>query len=128
MSTRIGHLGSAALMASGLAAVVMPERVGAALELRPTSPRGQAEVRAGLGGTYAALGAYALVSRSPEARRAVGLTWLGAAAARLGALKADEPDTDWTYWAYLAAEVGLGAGALFAREPSKRSSSSLIAS
>ncbi len=99
-------------MASGMAAVVMPERVGAALDLSATSPRGQAEIRAGLGGTYAALGAYALLSRSPGARRAVGLTWLGAAVARIGALKADEPEADWTYWAYLAAEVGLGAGAL----------------
>ena len=31
-------------------------------------------------GTYAALGAWALVSRAPTAQRAVGVTWLGAAA------------------------------------------------
>lgn len=116
MNTRIARVSSAALMASGLAAVVMPERVAAALDLTPTSSRGKAEIRAGLGGTYAALGAYALLTRSPGARRAVGLTWLGAAAARIGALKADRPTTDWTYWAYLSAEVGLGAGALFARD------------
>ncbi|MCW2752305.1 MAG: hypothetical protein JWR83_3415 [Aeromicrobium sp.] len=106
-------------MASGLAGVVIPDRVGAALDLTATSSRGRAEIRAGLGGTYAALGAYALLSRSSGGRRAVGLTWLGAAAARVGALKADDPETDWTYWAYLAAEVGLGAGALLARDTSE---------
>jgi hypothetical protein len=112
MNSRIGHISSAALMASGLAAVAMPQRVGAALDLAPSSPRAQAEIRAGLGGTYAALGAYALLSRFPGARRAVGFTWLGAAVARIGSLKADRPEPDWTYWAYLAAEVGLGTAAL----------------
>ncbi len=107
---------SVALMASGLAAVLMPERVVAALDLNATSARGRAETRAGLGGTYTALGAYALLSRSSGARRAVGATWLGAAVARAGALKADRPDTDWTYWAYLMAEVGLGGAALLAGE------------
>ena len=116
MSTRIGLISSAALMASGLAGVMIPERVGAALDLSTTSPRGRAEIRAGLGGTYAALGAYALLSRSPGARRAVGFTWLGAAVARIGAVKADRPATDWTYWAYLAGEIGLGAGAILAGE------------
>jgi hypothetical protein len=116
MSTSIGRLSSAALMASGFAAVLMPKRVGSALDLAATSPRGTAEIRAGLGGTYAMLGAYALLSRSPGARRAVGVTWLGAAAARIAALKADRPATDWTYWAYLAAEVGLGGATLVAGE------------
>ena len=108
----LGRLSSAALMASGIAGVLIPERVGAALDVPATSARGQAETRAGLGGTYAALGAYGLLSRSPGAQRAVGVTWLGAAAARSAAIKADKPQTDWTYWAYLAAEVLLGAGAV----------------
>jgi hypothetical protein len=103
-------------MASGLAAVLMPERVCAALDLTATSRRGQAETRAGLGGTYAGLGAYALLSRSPGARQAIAATWLGAAVVRAVALKADRPDTDWTYWAYLAAEVGLGGAALLSSE------------
>jgi hypothetical protein len=64
--------------------------------------------------TYVGLGAYALLSHSPGARQAVGVTWLGAALVRVGALKADRPATDWTYWAYLAAEVGLGGAALLA--------------
>ncbi len=114
MSTSIGRISSAALLASGLAGIAIPERFAAALDLTATSPRGRAEIRAGLGGTYAALGTYALLSRSPAARRAVGLTWLGAAIVRIGAFEVDEPEADWTYWAYLAGEIGLGTGALLA--------------
>jgi hypothetical protein len=109
---RIGRLSSAALMASGIAGVVSPGQVATALHLTPSSSRGVAETRAGLGGTYAALGGWALLSRSPVAQRAAGVTWLGAAAVRLAALKVDRPRADWTYWAYLAAEVGLGSGAV----------------
>ena len=99
-------------MLSGLAAVVMPERVGAALDLPAGSARGIAETRAGLGGTFMALGGWALVSQKPAAHTAVGVTWIGAAAVRLGSLLLDRPRTDWTFWAYLAAEVSLGAAAI----------------
>ena len=95
-------------MASGMAGVLMPDRVGTALALPPTDGRGRAETRAGLGGTYAALGTWALASRSPVAHRAVGITWLGAAAARLASLRVDEPETDSIYWLSLGMELGLG--------------------
>jgi hypothetical protein len=85
-----------------------------ALQLTPTSSRGIAETRAGLGGTYTALGGFALVSRRPTAVAAVGAAWLGAAAARLVSLAIDRPRTDGAFWAYLAAEVGFGAIALVA--------------
>jgi hypothetical protein len=101
-------------MLSGAAGVVMPKSVGEALDLPAASARGVAETRAGLGGTYAALGAWALLSRNPAAQKAVGVTWLGAAGARLGSLKVDRPRTEWTFWAYLAAEIGFGATALWA--------------
>ena len=109
-----GHLSSAALMLSGAAGVVIPERVAEALQLHPVSPRAITETRAGLGGTFAALGAYALLSRSAGAQRAVGATWLGAGAVRLVGLRLDRPRTDATYWAYLAAELGLGTAAVLA--------------
>ena len=99
-------------MLSGVAGVVMPRKVAAALDLPATSGRGVAETRAGLGGTYAALGGWALVSSAPEAQVAVGVTWLGAAAARLASLALDHPRTDWKFWVYLAAEIGLGGTAL----------------
>jgi hypothetical protein len=114
-------MSSAALMLSGVAGVLMPERVASALQLTPTSSRGIAETRAGLGGTYAALGGWALVSRRPSAGVAVGAAWIGAATARLVSLAIDRPQTDAAFWAYLVAEVGFGTIALAAardrREP-----------
>jgi hypothetical protein len=62
----------------------------------------------------AALGAWALASRRPAAQAAVGVTWLGAAGVRLQSLRLDRPRTTGTYWAYLAAEVGLGVAAIAA--------------
>ena len=109
----LGRVSSAALMASGLAGVFMPTRVAAALELPAETARGVAETRAGLGGTYAALGGWALLSRDTTAQAAVGVVWLGAAAARLGSLRLDRPRTDLAFWAYLAVEVSLGTAALF---------------
>jgi hypothetical protein len=119
----LGRLSSAALLLSGVAALVAPERVASALELSPRSGRGLAETRAGLGGTYAALGGWALASKSPVAQVAVGATWIGAAAARLASLALDRPRTDAAFWAYLAAEVGFGCLALgTAGAPSRRPS------
>ena len=99
-------------MLSGLAGMTMPRRFVEALDLSPTSGRGVAETRAGLGGTYAGLGGYALATGQPAAQAAVGATWLGAAGARLLSLALDRPKTDWTFWAYLAGELGLGVAAL----------------
>jgi hypothetical protein len=104
----LGALSSAALMLSGIAGLVRPERVASVLQLSPSSARGVAETRAGLGGTYAALGGWALVSQEAAAQAAVGVTWLGAAAARLASLVVDKPRTDASFWAYLAAEVVFG--------------------
>jgi hypothetical protein len=107
-----GHISSAALMLSGLAGVLTPANVASSLDLTASSGRATAETRAGLGGTYAALGAWALLSRRPAAHTAVGVVWLGAAAARIGALLIDDPHPDGAYWAYLAAELGFGSAAI----------------
>jgi hypothetical protein len=100
----------------------MPGRVAATLELNAGTKRGIAETRAGLGGTYAALGCWAFVSRDPTAQVAVGVTWLGAAAARVGSLLVDRPRTDGAFWAYLAVEIGLGAAALAGATRARRQS------
>ena len=116
----LGRVSSAALMLSGISGVLTPRRVASALDLSAVSDRGVAEIRAGLGGTYAALGGWALLSRDPVAQAAVGVTWLGAAAVRLASLVVDRPRTDSAFWGYLAAEVGFGAIALASairREP-----------
>jgi hypothetical protein len=112
---RVGDLSALALGASGLAIALMPERSTKQLQLVATSPRGIAETRAGLGGTFVGLGLWALARRTSDAYTAVGVTWLGAAAFRTYALKKDEPETAATYWAYLAAESLLGLGAVAAR-------------
>ncbi len=108
----MGRISSAALAASGAASIAIPDAVTTALELPPLSDRGTAEARAGLGGTFAALGTWSLISKEPAAEMAVGVTWLGAATIRLGALLVDRPKTNWTYWAYLALETGLGVAAI----------------
>ena len=100
------------MFASGVSGVIIPDSVGEALALPPTSGRGRAEVRAGLGGTFTALGGWALLNRSPAASSAVGYTWLGAAAARISSLKLDRPKTDLNFWLYLAAELSLGTAAV----------------
>ena len=110
----LGRVSSAGLMLSGVAGVLMPERIASALQLTPASSRGIAETRAGLGGTYAALGGWALVSGRRAAGVAVGAAWLGAATARLLSLALDRPQTDAAFWAYLVAEVGFGTIALAA--------------
>jgi hypothetical protein len=108
----LGRLASATLMLSGAAAVAMPERVASAMSLAPAGKRGLAETRAGLGGTYAGLGAWAFVTNSRAARTAVGMTWLGAAAARVASMQLDQPEQDTTFMAFLATEVGMGVAAL----------------
>ncbi|HET6154542.1 MAG TPA: hypothetical protein VFE15_16475 [Marmoricola sp.] len=110
----LGHLSSLALLASGAAGVAIPERVAEALELPAGTARGRAETRAGLGGTYAALGAFALLDGSAGSQRAIGATWLGAGVVRLATLKVDRPRTDAAYWVYLGLELGLGTTALLA--------------
>lgn len=107
-----GRISSAALMLSGVAAVVNPQGVAEALHLTAGDGRGVIETRAGLGGTYAALGGWALVSREPAADVAVGVTWLGAAAVRVATLRVDRPAVTASYWVYLGLEVACGTASI----------------
>ena len=115
MASNVGRWSSVALAASGVGIALQPDQATKSLGLAIISPRGRAEVRAGLGGTFAALGTWALLRNSSDVYRAVGVTWLGAAAARLTSLRVDEPETNLTYWAFLVAELGFGLGGLVAR-------------
>jgi len=109
---RPGTLSALALAASGIAIAADPTRAGAAMHINPTSARGVAETRVGLGGTFAGLGLWALARRNSDAYSAVGVTWLGAAPVRGLSLRVDEPETSWTFWAFFAMEVGLGLAGL----------------
>lgn len=111
---RRGAISSLALAASGVGIIVQPRQAVGTMGLASTSARGIAETRAGLGGTFAALGLWALVRRSRDARTAVGVTWLGAAALRALSLRIDSPETDATFWAYLAAELTFGIAGITA--------------
>jgi hypothetical protein len=107
-----GRVSSAALMLSGVAAVVNPQGVADALHLTAVDARGVTETRAGLGGTYAALGGWALVSHEAAADVAVGMTWLGAAVVRVATLKVDRPPVAASYWIYLGLEVACGTASI----------------
>jgi hypothetical protein len=112
---RLGTLSAVGLAGSGLAIALMPERTLAQLELVPASARGITETRAGLGGTFAGLGLWALLRGTSDAYTAVGMTWLGAAAFRTYSLKVDQPETKPSYWAYLTGELVLGTAGILAR-------------
>jgi len=112
MNPLLARLPAAALCASGLAGVVLARDVIANLEMDATSPRGLAEARAGLGGTYAGLGAVAMLAGTRSTDAAIGATWLGAGVVRAGAWQRERFPAHWTYWAYLAGELTLGGLAL----------------
>jgi hypothetical protein len=117
-STIVRHPGvtsAVALGASGVGIALDPQRAGAVMRMPPSSARGITEMRAGVGGTFAALGTWALLRGTADSYTAVGVTWLGAAVVRVLSLKADEPETDWTFWAFLAAETTLGLGGIMSR-------------
>ena len=112
---RRGAVSSLALAASGAGIALQPKQAATALGLSAARGRGVAETRIGLGGTFIGLGLWSLLARRPDAYRAVGATWLGAAITRAVTLQVDEPEPDWTFWAYLIAEVALGLAGLTAR-------------
>src|SRR5436190_3709556 len=125
----VGRLSSAALMLSGVAAIVNPQGVAAALLLTADDARGTTETRAGLGGSYAALGGWVLVSRAPAADAAVGMTWLGAASVRVATRKIDQPPADASFWVYLGLEIACGTASLvsaIARQRNARQEASSV--
>jgi hypothetical protein len=102
------RLPAAALFASGLAGVLIPADFIDNIELDARSPRGLAEARAGLGGTYAGLGAVGVVAGTRSVDVAIGATWLGAGVVRAGAWQRERFPAHWTYWSYLGGEFVLG--------------------
>jgi hypothetical protein len=115
LSGRPGVMSALLLGASGVGIALDPRRAGAVMRIPPDSARGITEMRAGVGGTFAALGAWAVLRGTADAYTAVGVTWLGAAVVRVASLQVDEPETDWTFWAFLAGEATLGLAGLLAR-------------
>jgi hypothetical protein len=113
---RPGFTAALGLGASGIGIAVDPKRAGDVMRMPPMSARGITEMRAGVGGTFTALGMWALLRGTSDAYTAVGVTWLGAAAVRAISLKVDKPEKDATFWAFLGLETTLGIAGLLARE------------
>jgi hypothetical protein len=110
-----GLASAAGLAASGLGIALDPRRAGEMMRIPPTSARGVTEMRAGIGGTFAALGTWAMLQRSSQAYTAVGVTWLGAALVRTLSIRVDDPETDWSFWTFLAGETVLGVAGVLDR-------------
>jgi hypothetical protein len=109
-----GFTSALGLSASGVGIALDPQRAGALMRMPPQSARGVTEMRAGVGGTFAALGTWALLRGTSEAYTAVGVTWLGAAAVRAVSMQVDQPEKDATFWAFLGLETTLGVAGLLA--------------
>lgn len=112
---RPGFAAALGLSVSGIGIALDPARAGDVMRMPPMSARGITEMRAGVGGTFAALGAWAMARGTAEAYTAVGVTWLGAAAVRAVSMQIDQPERDWTLWAFLVAETALGVAGVSAR-------------
>ena len=112
---RPGLTSALALGLSGVGIALDPIRAGDMMRIPPMSARGRTEMRAGVGGTFAALGGWAARRGTTDAYTAVGVTWLGAAAVRVLSMRTDDPETDWTFWLFLAAETTLGLAGVLSR-------------
>ena len=78
------HVGALVTLALGALGLVRPEAAARLVGLEPRGRLGGSELRATYGGFFAALGAFALLTRDEVAFALIGAGWLGAAAARIG--------------------------------------------
>ena len=76
-------LGALVTLGMGALGLLRPLAAARLIGLAPEGRLGRSELRATYGGLFAALGAFALVTRDEVAFTLVGAAWLGAAAARV---------------------------------------------
>lgn len=77
------QLGALVTLGMGGLGILRPLTAARLIGLRPEGRLGLSELRATYGGLFAALGAFALVTRDEVAFTLVGAAWLGAAATRV---------------------------------------------
>lgn len=107
-----GFVSGAVLAVSGIAGVLVPQQVAAALDIGLPTGRAKAELRIAYA-AFGALGVWAVIVGESALFTGIGVLWLGAAAVRLVTLALDRPRADASYWAIFAMEVTFGlAGVL----------------
>jgi hypothetical protein len=101
------HLvGALATLGLGGLGLLRPLEAARLVGLEPKGRLGLSELRATYGGLFAALGAFAIVTRDEVAFASLGAAWLGAAGARIAdALLAR--DTSRPVWRAALVEAGL---------------------
>lgn len=77
------QLGALLVLAVGIAGFVRPDLLAKRLEITAGGPSGLSELRAALGGVMAALALFCLWAQEPLVFAALGVAFLGAAAARV---------------------------------------------
>ena len=78
----LGYLGATVSVLAGLAGLLWPRRVSAAIGLQLPSALGMSEFRATYGGLFAGAGAAVLLLASRDAALVLAAGWLGAFVAR----------------------------------------------
>jgi hypothetical protein len=78
------HVGALITLCMGGLGLLRPQLAARLTGLEPRGRLGSSELRATYGGLFAALGAFALLTRDEVAFALVGVAWLGSAAARVG--------------------------------------------
>jgi hypothetical protein len=109
MSNDLLHLiGTLSLLGYAISSLFLPHRVGRLIAQELNNPRGIAEFRVVNGGYFAGLSLFALVANHPLVFTALGIGWLGAAAARLLALLLDRPRLEPIYAGLFVFEIVMG--------------------
>jgi hypothetical protein len=92
---------------TGLISLVRPRSVTGFTGLAAPGARGITEIRAVLGGAFIGLGLAPLILGAPAAYRALGITYLAIAVARIVGLALDR-SSERSNWISLAVEIGAG--------------------
>jgi hypothetical protein len=107
------YLGAAVSVLAGLAGLLWPQRISAAIGLQLPSTLGVSEFRATYGGLFAGAGAAVLLLASRDAALVLAAGWLGACAARFMSLVVDR-STSKENLAGLGVEAAIGTMLAFA--------------
>lgn len=114
MITDILHwIGTASLLAYGLASAIKPRWIAGFLEHNLVSGRGVSEFRVAHGGGLIALSLFAFYSNHPLVYHLVGLGWIGAAVVRILSYLPDQPKVTADYLIFLVTEITLGVFLLY---------------